>query len=87
MTNRAQMSARRVAAGERYAAALNELFSAMVDLAAFDRCLSASSFSHDLQDLPTVLEHPVFAPRVARRLADEIRVAADEYAAALTRAA
>ncbi len=83
MTTTSLLAEKRVLAGERYSAALKELFAAMIDLAALDRCLSASSFAHDLQGLAADLEHPAFAPRIPRRLADEIRTATETYVAGL----
>jgi hypothetical protein len=76
---RAQLSERRVTAGDRYSAALRELWASLVDLGALDRVLDARSYNHDLQELPALLEHPTFAPRIPRRLVDEIRIASDAY--------
>jgi hypothetical protein len=76
------------------------MLSAMVDLAALDAALvNAKAIAEGgppnvpgfgapvynaMQDLPTILAHDQYAPRVPRRLTDEIRVARDIYVAALT---
>jgi hypothetical protein len=95
MTTATQYISQRVTAGTRYANAVTELFAAMVDLGALDRTienyraglgLPQPSFVGDLQDLPRMLAHPLFAPSVPdrARLMDQIRAQADIYISQLT---
>ena len=93
MTTLASYLSQRATAGSRYSAAVTELFSAMIDLAALDRTIENSkaagpvpqkSFVGDLQDLPTLLAHPVFSPLVPRRFADEIKAQTNSYVSAIT---
>lgn len=70
---------RRNAAGERWAAAVVELRSAFVDLAALDRLLQAPSFGPPPDVVP--LRHPTFAPDVSGSFADDVAAAIEAHSA------
>ena len=61
---------KRVAAAERYAAAVHELHTAMVDLAALDGLANAGSFS----SWPNVmgLRHPIACPNLSGHWPSEV---------------
>lgn len=90
-----QLLTQRAAAGARYAAAVAELHTALVDLAALDATLNNTNVRpasqpdptfHEVPDtLPWPFCHPVYAPRaLLPHWRDEIQVARAVYMASLT---
>jgi hypothetical protein len=84
------LRATRDAAGARFAAAVDELHQAFVDLAALDRTLANGNVgAEQLQTLghpPDLwsLAHPKYAPYQAANWNDEIAAKRDRYIAAAT---
>lgn len=86
----AELKSARATAGSRYAAAVAELQSALVDLAALDAALTNRNVDPSAGEQRTFnlrklhesladLEHAEFAPSLRARLANQIAVARDAY--------
>lgn len=84
----AELEAARTSAGVRYAAAVAELQSALVDLEAIDRTLVCKNHAgleghhYQFRRLPQTLadlEHPEFVPELSAELADQVAVVARNY--------
>ncbi|MDP3553087.1 hypothetical protein [Methylocystis sp.] len=92
--NLAELQAARAPAGARYAAAIAELRSALVDLEAIDQALICKNVSvlernplYRFRELPRTLaglEHPEFAPLLRTSLREEIGAATRAYVEGLT---
>lgn len=76
MPNRTDLEARHAKAGDRYAKALDELLSAMIDLSAIEGALPAGpdgqghlrTFACDVPDALPMLRHRQFAPTLPKSI-------------------
>jgi hypothetical protein len=73
------MTEKRIAAGDRYAAAVVELRAAFTDLSALDQLCRAPSFGPSPEVVP--LRHPTFAPNVSGTFTDGVAAAIEAHSA------